>query len=191
MLRQSTSTCFGHICSPSSGGVLYISNKLYALHFQLAVCRPACQPASRQASQQTVQHIPIHHLHGSFMELEQLLTRSGLTYPEISSKVYHDSFCQLESSISLNWVIYFQSLYLHVISSFSCIPVICPKFVLFLTSLRFVHLFCNMYRVVPVVIYIYIHTYTYIYIYIHSKLPDDGLQICPKHIEVVDEINCG
>ena len=35
------------------------------------------------------------------MELGHLLTRSGLTYPEVSSKVYHDSFCQLGSSISL------------------------------------------------------------------------------------------
>jgi len=33
------------------------------------------------------------------MELGHLLTRSGLTYPEVSSKVYHDSFCQLGSSI--------------------------------------------------------------------------------------------
>ena len=32
------------------------------------------------------------------MELGHLLTRSGLTYPEVSSKVYHDSFCQLGSS---------------------------------------------------------------------------------------------
>jgi len=24
LFRQSTSTCFGHICSPSSGGILYI-----------------------------------------------------------------------------------------------------------------------------------------------------------------------
>ena len=36
------------------------------------------------------------------MELGHLLTRSGLTYPEVSSKVYHDSFCQLGSSISLD-----------------------------------------------------------------------------------------
>ena len=35
-----------------------------------------------------------------------------------------DSFCQLGSSISLPF-------YLHVVSSFSCIPVICPKLVLF------------------------------------------------------------
>jgi len=38
------------------------------------------------------------------MELGHLLTRSGLKYPEVSSKVYHDSFCQLGSSVSLPWV---------------------------------------------------------------------------------------
>jgi len=78
------------------------------------------------------------------MELGHLLTRSGLTYPEVSSKVYHDSFCQLGSSILLPWVIYFGALYLHVVSSFSCILVICAKLVLFLTPLHFVHLFCNL-----------------------------------------------
>ena len=86
-----------------------------------------------------------HHHHNTyFMELGHLLTRSGLTYPEVSSKVYHDSFCQLESSVSLPWVIYFEVFYLHVASTFSCIPVICPKLVLFLTPLQFVHLFCNL-----------------------------------------------
>ena len=35
------------------------------------------------------------------MELGHLLTRSGLTYPEVSSKIYHDSFCPLGSSVSL------------------------------------------------------------------------------------------
>ena len=53
-----------------------------------------------------------HHHHISFMELGHLLTRSGLTYPEVSSKVYHDSFCQLGSSVSLPWVIYFEAFYL-------------------------------------------------------------------------------
>jgi len=48
--------------------------------------------------------------------LGHLLTRSGLTYPEVSSKVYHDSFCQLGSSISLAWVIYFEAFYLHVVT---------------------------------------------------------------------------
>jgi hypothetical protein len=28
LFRQSTSTCFGHICSPSPGGTLYMYNKL-------------------------------------------------------------------------------------------------------------------------------------------------------------------
>ena len=63
----------------------------------------------------------------SVMELGHLLTRSGLTYPEVSSKFYHDSFCQSGSSVSLPWVIYFGAFYLRVVSSFSCIPVICPK----------------------------------------------------------------
>ena len=55
-----------------------------------------------------------------------------------------DSFCQLESSASLPRVIYFEAFYLHVVSSFSCIPVIRPELVLFLTPLQFVHLFCNV-----------------------------------------------
>ena len=87
---------------------------------------------------------PPHHHHISVMQLGHLLTRSVLTYPEVSSKVYHESFCQLGSNISLLWVIYFEAFCLHVISRFSCIPLICPKLVLFLTPLQFVHLFCNL-----------------------------------------------
>jgi len=45
------------------------------------------------------------------MEMGHLLTRSGLAYPEVSSKVYHDSFCQADSSVSLPWVIYFEAFY--------------------------------------------------------------------------------
>ena len=78
--------------------------------------------------------IYIYH-HISVMELGHLLIRSGLTYPEVSSKVCHDSFCQLENSVSLPWVIYYETFYLHVVSTFSCIPVICPKFLLFLIPL--------------------------------------------------------
>ena len=69
------------------------------------------------------------------MELGHLLTHSDLTNPEVSSKVHHDSFWQLESSVSLPCVIYFEAFYLHVVSSFSCIPVICQKLVLFLAPL--------------------------------------------------------
>jgi len=50
----------------------------------------------------------------SVMELGHLLTRSGLTYPEVSSKVYHDSFCQLDSSVALPWVIYFEAFCIHL-----------------------------------------------------------------------------
>ena len=85
-----------------------------------------------------------HHHHISCMELGHLLTCSDLTYPEVSSKVYHDSFCQLGSGISLPWVIYFEAFYLHVVSSFSCTPVICSKLVLFLNPLQIVYLFCNL-----------------------------------------------
>jgi len=96
-----------------------------------------------------------HHHHVSVMRLGHLLTRSVLTYPEISSKFYHDSFCQLESSVSLPWVIYFEAFYLHVVSGFSCIPIICPKLALFLNPSQFVHLFCNLFQVYPAVLLMY------------------------------------
>jgi len=48
-----------------------------------------------------------------------------------------DSFCQLGNSVSLPWVIYYGAFYLHVLSSFSFIPAICLKLVLFL-------FFCNL-----------------------------------------------
>ena len=38
-----------------------------------------------------------HHHYISVMELGHLLTRSGLTYPEVFSKVFHNSFCQMGS----------------------------------------------------------------------------------------------
>jgi len=49
---QSTSTCFTYICSPSSGGILYIHNNLYVLCF-LADCLLAglrWNPANRQST---------------------------------------------------------------------------------------------------------------------------------------------
>ena len=78
------------------------------------------------------------------MEMGHLLTHSGLMYPEVPSKACHDSSCQLGNSVSLPWVIYYEAFYLHVVSSFSCIPVICLKLVLFLIPLQFVYLFCNL-----------------------------------------------
>ena len=76
-----------------------------------------------------------HHHHISVMQLGHLLTRSSLTYPEFSSNIYHSSFCQLQNCVSLPWAIYYKAFYLHVVSSFSFIPVICPELVLFLIPL--------------------------------------------------------
>jgi hypothetical protein len=85
-----------------------------------------------------------HHHHLSVMELCHFLTRSGLTCPEASSKVCHDFFCRSGSSVLLSWVVYYEAFCLHVVSSFSCILVICPKFELFLTPFQFVNVFCNL-----------------------------------------------
>ena len=58
-----------------------------------------------------------HHHHNnhqhfiSVTELGHLLSRSGLTYPEVSSKVYHDFFCQFGNSVSLHWVIYYEAFF--------------------------------------------------------------------------------
>jgi len=60
-------------------------------------------------------YIYMYIYHISVMELGHLLTRSGLTYPEVSSKVYHNSFCPLGSSVSLLLVIYFEAFYLRII----------------------------------------------------------------------------
>ena len=87
----------------------------------------------------TYHHHHHHHHHISVMELRHLLTRSSFTHPEVSSKVCHDSFCQLGNIVSLPWVIYYDAFYLHVVSSFSYIPVICPKLVLLLIPLQFVY----------------------------------------------------
>jgi len=51
LFRQSTSTCFRHICSPSSGGILYICNNWYVLYFWvdcLLAFHP--NPANRQST---------------------------------------------------------------------------------------------------------------------------------------------
>ena len=77
----------------------------------------------------------------SVMELGNLLTRSSLTYPEVSSEVCHDSFCQLGNSVSLSWVVCREAFCLHVESSSSCIPVVCLEPVLFLIPLQCLNLF--------------------------------------------------
>jgi len=80
----------------------------------------------------------------SVMELGHLLTRSGLTYLEVSSEVCHDSFCQLGNSVSLSWVVCHEALCSHVVSSSSCIPAAYLESVLFLIPLQCANLFCNL-----------------------------------------------
>ena len=89
-----------------------------------------------------VHHHHRHHL--SVMELGHLLTCSGLTNPEVCSKIFLDSFYHLGNIVSLPWVIYYEAFYFHVVSSSSCIPVFCPRLVSFLIPLQFVYLFRNL-----------------------------------------------
>jgi len=49
LYRHSTSTCFGHICSPSWGGTLYICNNWYVLCFSVD-CQLA-SPANRHSTE--------------------------------------------------------------------------------------------------------------------------------------------
>jgi len=71
------------------------------------------------SKKKNVRLLVYHHHHISVMELGHLLTRSCLTYLEVSSKVCHDSFCQSWNSVSLPWVIYYEAFYLHVVSSYT------------------------------------------------------------------------
>ena len=88
----------------------------------------------------------------SVMELGHLLTRSGLTYLEVSSEVCQDSFCQMGNSVSLSWVVCHEAFCLHVVSSSSCIPAFYLEPVLFLIPLQCVNLFAHVY---PAVLLIY------------------------------------
>jgi len=56
LFRQSTSACFGHICSPSSGGVLCMYNKWYVLCFLVD-----CWPADKQLTGCWQQLVNITH----------------------------------------------------------------------------------------------------------------------------------
>ena len=52
LFRQSTSTCFGHICSPSSGSILYIYNNRCVLCFSVeCLMEFHPNPANRQSTE--------------------------------------------------------------------------------------------------------------------------------------------
>ena len=50
LLHQSTSTCFRHICSPSSGGMLHIYNNWYVLCFSVDCLLAAGRPAGQRST---------------------------------------------------------------------------------------------------------------------------------------------
>ena len=66
-----------------------------SMHTAISVPSPVCHHCM------VFNPLNTHH-HISVMELGHLLTRSGLTYSEISSKVCHNSFCQLGNRFHLN-----------------------------------------------------------------------------------------
>jgi hypothetical protein len=66
-----------------------------------------CRPREQYFCSYHHHHHHRRRRHISVMELGHLLTRSGLTYPEVSSKACHNSFSQLGNSVSLPWVIYY------------------------------------------------------------------------------------
>ena len=49
LFRQSTSACFEHVCSPSSGGILFIYNNWYVLCFSVDCLQP--NPSKRQSTE--------------------------------------------------------------------------------------------------------------------------------------------
>ena len=77
-----------------------------------------------------------HHYHVSVMELGHLLTRSGLTYPEVSSKVCHDFFLPVEEEC----FIILGNLLRGIL--FTC----CIQFLLYSSNLAKCKLFCNNQR---------------------------------------------
>ena len=88
-----------------------------------------------------------HHHHMSVMQLGHLLTRSGLTYLEVSLEVFHDSFCQMGNSVSLPWVICREAFCLHV--CLLCIQYIYSSNVFYAYSIYtvdyiiFIYFWCN------------------------------------------------
>ena len=59
LFRQSTSTCFGHVCSLSSGGLLYIYSNWYVLWFSFD-CLLDGRPTDSVPSHDGLQICPKH-----------------------------------------------------------------------------------------------------------------------------------
>lgn len=90
------------------------------------------------------------------MDLGHLLTLSVLTRLEVSSMVSPDSSCLLVLIFFLiSAVVYYGAFCLHIVNNLYCIPVFCPKQVLYLIPLQSLCLFYNMSKVYPAVFLTY------------------------------------
>jgi len=127
-------SCSRFLCSPPDLNSV-VTDFMFCLHVK--------KPLPQGDNPIAVNKYYLHH-HMSVMELGHLLTRSGLTYLEVSSEVCQDSFCQLGNSVSLSWVVCHEAFCLHVVSSSSCIPAVYLEPVLFLIPLQCVNLFSNL-----------------------------------------------
>ena len=97
LFPQSSSTCFGYICSPSSGGILYIYNNWYVLYFLLIVT--VCWPANRQSTKKHntyqllyIYIIPPDDARGSAVGWGTALQvgRSRIQFPMVSLEFFID-----------------------------------------------------------------------------------------------------
>ena len=86
------------------------------------------------------------------MELGHLLTRSGLTYPEVSSKVCHDSLCQSGNSFFITLGNLLRGILFTCCIHFLLYSSNLSKFVLFLIPLQFMYLFCKLLLLLLVVV---------------------------------------
>jgi hypothetical protein len=81
-----------------------------------------------------------HHHHQTTMELDHLLTRSGLTRLEVPLIVSLGFFCLLVCSFLVCAVIYKGAFSLYVATNFFCIPVFCPRLGSYLVNVFSVYL---------------------------------------------------
>jgi len=82
--------------------------------------------------------------HKANLQLGHLLTRSGLTLPEVSVTISPGSICLLVWSILLSSAICHKPFCLHVATNSFCIPVFCPKLRFYLVPLQSVCLFYDL-----------------------------------------------
>jgi len=159
LFRQSTSTCFGHICSPSSGGILYIYNSLYVLCFTVDGLL-AGRPPDRQLRSTT----PRMHLKCDGTRAE---TRFRLSAKRTSP--FKSAGASVQSTAGSRSVRICGSNAGYTMFRGSTKG---TGYLLPFSSLPVRHRVPSYF------------SWTYQLFYIYSIPPDDGLQICPKHVQV-------